>query len=74
MDEHELVRGVFLEKMLFTATAKVEILRRLETAPPYELDKIYSSLHQVRKVRRRLIALYRAYLKRGRNWNDPEPA
>ncbi|WDR02376.1 hypothetical protein PSQ19_17450 [Devosia algicola] len=57
--EAEALRLVFMEKMLETAVSKAEVLRRLENAPPHHLDRIYTALHQVRKVRRKLIAFYR---------------
>lgn len=76
MDEYEeeALRLVFLEKMADTALAKAEILRRLEKAPPDQLDKIYSALHQVRKVRRRLIAMYRRMQPPEDRGDDLEPA
>lgn len=74
-NDREALRLVFLEKMADTALAKAEFLRRLETARPENLDLIYSGLHQVRKVRRKLIGLYRT-MKRPdyRGPNDMEPA
>jgi hypothetical protein len=69
-EETEALRQVFLEKMLETSLAKAEILRRMETTPVHQLDRIYSALQQVRKVRRKLISLYRT-LSQGRG---DEPA
>lgn len=58
-EDAEALRLVFLEKMLETSLAKAEILRRMKTTPVHHLDRIYSALQQVRKVRRKLISLYR---------------
>lgn len=69
-EETEALRQVFLEKMLETSLAKAEILRRMETTPVHQLDRIYSALQQVRKVRRKLIRLYRTLSQGG----DDEPA
>ncbi|NMA97385.1 MAG: hypothetical protein GX970_04620 [Phyllobacteriaceae bacterium] len=66
-EDAEALRLVFLEKMLETSLAKAEILRRMETTPVHHLDRIYSALQQVRKVRRKLISLYRQLSRNGGN-------
>jgi hypothetical protein len=74
-DDRAALRLVFLEHMANTAVAKAEVLRMLETTPPHELDRIYSTLHQVRKVRRKLIAMYRKMSRPDyRGPDDLEPA
>jgi hypothetical protein len=64
-EEIDALRQVFFEKMLETSLAKAEILRRMETTPVHQLDRIYSALQQVRKVRRKLISLYRTLSQGG---------
>lgn len=71
--EAEALRLVFMEKMLETAIAKAEVLRRLETTPPHHLDRIYTALHQVRKVRRKLISFYKRMGPPQGPGDEPEP-